>query len=36
MAANVEHGRKKYREFVELGVPLGRRPELVGGGMIQK
>jgi hypothetical protein len=27
--------RKKYRTFVEEGVLLGRRPELVGGGLIR-
>jgi putative transposase len=27
--------RKKYRSYVEQGVPLGRRPELVGGGLIR-
>ena len=27
--------RKKYRSFVEEGVSLGRRPELVGGGLIR-
>jgi len=27
--------RKKYREFVEQGVALGKRPELVGGGLIR-
>ncbi len=25
--------RKAYRAFVEAGIPLGRRPELVGGGL---
>ena len=27
--------RKKYRSYVEKGIPLGRRPELVGGGLIR-
>jgi len=27
--------RKNYREFVEQGVALGKRPELVGGGLIR-
>jgi REP element-mobilizing transposase RayT len=27
--------RKAYRAFVEAGIPLGRRPELVGGGLIR-
>lgn len=27
--------RRKYREFVEKGVAVGRRPELVGGGLIR-
>jgi len=25
----------RYREFVENGIPIGRRPELVGGGLIR-
>jgi putative transposase len=28
-------GRKKYRAYVEQGIVLGRRPELVGGGLIR-
>jgi REP element-mobilizing transposase RayT len=28
-------GRKKYRAYVEQGIALGRRPELVGGGLIR-
>ena len=28
-------GIKKYREFVESGIALGRRPELVGGGLVR-
>ncbi len=27
--------RKKYRSFIEEGIPMGRRPELVGGGLIR-
>ena len=27
--------RRKYREFVEKGIDAGRRPELVGGGLIR-
>ena len=27
--------RKEYRSYVEKGIPLGRRPELVGGGLIR-
>lgn len=27
--------RKKYRSYVEKGIDLGRRPELVGGGLIR-
>jgi hypothetical protein len=27
--------RRKYREYVELGVEQGRRPDLVGGGLIR-
>jgi putative transposase len=27
--------RKEYRHYVEKGIPLGRRPELVGGGLIR-
>jgi putative transposase len=27
--------RKRYRQFVEEGVTLGRRPELVGGGLLR-
>ena len=27
--------RKRYREFVSQGIPEGRRPELVGGGLIR-
>jgi hypothetical protein len=26
---------EKYEDFVEKGIPLGRRPELVGGGLIR-
>jgi REP-associated tyrosine transposase len=27
--------RKRYREFVEQGIEQGRRPELVGGGLVR-
>jgi REP element-mobilizing transposase RayT len=27
--------RRAYRNFIEAGIPLGRRPELVGGGLIR-
>lgn len=27
--------RRKYRQFVEKGIDVGRRPELVGGGLIR-
>ena len=27
--------RKKYRSYVEKGISMGRRPELVGGGLIR-
>jgi hypothetical protein len=28
-------GRRNYLKFVEQGIPLGRRPEMVGGGLIR-
>ena len=31
----IGEARKKYRSYVEKGVTLGRRPELVGGGLIR-
>jgi putative transposase len=31
----IGNARKKYRYFVERSSPLGRRPELVGGGLIR-
>ena len=31
----IEEARKKYRSYVEQGSSLGRRPELVGGGLIR-
>ncbi len=31
----VGEGRKRYLEYVEAGVEQGRRPELVGGGLIR-
>jgi len=30
-----EEARKAYREFVREGIALGRRPELVGGGLVR-
>ncbi len=32
---NVSMARRRYREFVKKGVNQGRRPELVGGGLIR-
>lgn len=32
---NGPKGIKKYFEFIQEGIPLGRRPELVGGGLIR-
>ena len=32
---SIGDGRKKYRSYVKKGIPLGRRPELVGGGLIR-
>ena len=32
---NVSLARRRYREFVKKGVDQGRRPELVGGGLIR-
>jgi REP element-mobilizing transposase RayT len=32
---SVSAARKKYRRFVENGIPLGRRPELTGGGLVR-
>ena len=34
-AKKVSTARKRYREFVKKGVSHGRRPELVGGGLIR-
>ena len=31
----VGDARRAYRAFVEAGIPLGRKPELVGGGLIR-
>jgi len=31
----IGEARKKYRSYVEKGIPMGRRPELVGGGLIR-
>lgn len=33
--AREKTARRKYREFVQLGISAGRRPELVGGGLIR-
>jgi REP element-mobilizing transposase RayT len=30
-----QKGKKKYLEFIQEGIPLGRRPDLVGGGLIR-
>ena len=32
---SIGEARKKYRSYVEKGIALGRRPELVGGGLIR-
>jgi len=29
------HAKKAYKEFVDKGIPLGKRPELTGGGLIR-
>ncbi len=34
-AKKVSTARRRYREFVKKGVSQGRRPELVGGGLIR-
>ncbi|HSD50374.1 MAG TPA: transposase [Candidatus Methylomirabilis sp.] len=34
-ATQGRRARAKYRSFVEAGIPLGRRPELQGGGLIR-
>jgi len=31
----IGEARKEYRSYVEKGIPIGRRPELVGGGLIR-
>jgi len=31
----VKKGRKQYRRFVEKGIAEGRKPDLVGGGLIR-
>lgn len=31
----IGEARKEYRSYVEKGIPMGRRPELVGGGLIR-
>ena len=31
----VGEARKRYRSYVEKGIPMGKRPELVGGGLIR-
>jgi len=32
---SVSTARRQYRHFVEQGIPMGRRPELTGGGLIR-
>jgi len=32
---NIRVARREYRSYVEKGIPMGRRPELVGGGLIR-
>ena len=32
---NIRDARKKYQSYVKKGIPMGRRPELVGGGLIR-
>jgi len=32
---SVPQARRQYRHFVEQGIALGRRPELIGGGLIR-
>ena len=34
-AKRVGTSKKRYREYVEAGIPAGKRPELVGGGLIR-
>ena len=34
-AKTVSTARKRYREFVKKGISHGRRPELIGGGLIR-
>ncbi|MCP4748311.1 MAG: transposase, partial [Desulfobacteraceae bacterium] len=31
----LSHSRKKYREFIEKALNMGRRPELTGGGLVR-
>ena len=31
----IDGARKEYRSYVKKGIPMGRRPELVGGGLIR-
>jgi len=33
--SNVRVSRRRYREYVEKGIEIGRRPDLVGGGLIR-
>ena len=35
LSRNVHYARKKYRAYIEKGIDIGRRPELVGGGLIR-
>jgi len=32
---NIRVARREYQSYVEKGIPMGRRPELVGGGLIR-
>lgn len=33
--SHMSQARRRYRQFVEKGIELGRRPELVGGGLVR-
>ena len=33
--SNVRVSRRRYREYVEKGIEIGRRPDLIGGGLIR-
>jgi len=34
-ADHISTGRRRYREFVEKGIDQGRRPDLIGGGLLR-